>query len=589
MPEQASGRGQVITTATFEAPFSTEIFPFGAGGLNLKDALDAIPVGQLSRSTNMIHSQDRAVTGRPGLTSLATVGTEHHSVRRLSDPQAGTYTRIWGVDQKLYRGQSGALTEIDTGYSGDPLYLLPHRPPLSGDPWMFVADRLRMRKVRADGLDLPIGLPAPAAALVTALATEEITYIAKFDPNLTPNAGVDDGTAGVNWTGTAGFDYSVPPLTTGVPIVVGSEFITNPGAAIESAKLGYNSWWGLPRVLDLSLTGTRPADDNDILNFVLKFSHPYLTEEVRFYFVCGAFDPTVLPGTDTTGNNLNGDFFEKTFRPGDFAVFLQGKQASADAAEGARIQELRRQGLLNQSEAKGFEVVRTKQVTRKTTTFTDLRDPVRDAIMIAGSGLSEFIEIGTVGIPLRRGEFKRYGSTANTGWNTITGLVIYIQAAEGAAGPIGVTFINMYQVGGYGPDSMEPGAQSYDIRYTNYDPRTGAEGNPSPEQDDASFLDPRRQKIDCTPVAYGDAAVRQRFYVRGGTLIEDWYFAGVNAADGGVFSHTERWRCCLVRRRGSCSRSAIRVGPAISTTASLTPLITGRPRATWKSVRPQKN
>ncbi len=537
MPEQQSGRGQPITAAPFESPFTTEIYPLGVGGLNLKDALDAIPVGQFARLTNMIHSNDRALTGRPGLTSLATVGTEHHSVRRLSDPQAGTYTRIWGVDQKLYRGQSGALTEIDAGYSGDPLYLLPHRPPLSGDPWMFVADRSRMRKVRADGLDLPIGLPAPAAALVTALAAEEITYIAKFDPNLTPNPGVDDGTAGVNWTNNAGFDYSTPPLTTGVPTVAGSEFITNPGAAIEAAKLGYNSWWGLARILDLSVVGAQPASDDDILNFVTKFSHPDLTEEVRFYFVCGTFDPTVLPGTDSTGNNRNGDFFVKTFRPGDFAVFLQGRQAAVDAAEVARVKELRRQGLIQQSGNNGFSGIAEGDTLRQTTKFTDLRDPVRDQTFIAGSGLSEFIEIGTVGIPLRRGDFKRYGTTANTGWDTITGLVIYIQAAKGAAGPIGVTFINMYLVGGYGPDSMEPGAQSYDIRYTNYDMRTGAEGNPSPEQPLASYLDPRRQKINCLPVVYGDADIRQRFYVRGGSLIDDWYYGGVNSADGAVFPY----------------------------------------------------
>ncbi len=202
MPEQKSSRGQPITTAPIENPFATEVWPYGQGGLDLNSALDAIPVGKLARLTNLIHTTGRQLTGRPGLTTLATGGTNHHSVRRLSDPQNSTYTRIWGTDQDLRIGQSGALTIIDTGYSGAPLYLLPSRPPLSGDPWMFVGDISRMRKVRADGLDLPIGLPAPGSAPTLALDTQQSTTIACMDPGFCA-----DGTAAANWTLNGGFDF----------------------------------------------------------------------------------------------------------------------------------------------------------------------------------------------------------------------------------------------------------------------------------------------------------------------------------------------------------------------------------------------
>lgn len=532
MPEQVSRRGQGVTSAPFESPFETAIYPFGQGGLNAKDALDAIPVGQFTRLTNMVHAADRALTGRPGLTSLATAGTEHHSVRRLNDPQAGTSTRIWGIDQKLYRGLSGALTEIDSGYSGDPLYLLPHRPPLSGDPWMFVADRARMRKVRADGLDLQIGLPAPGAAPTVALGVEQRTNIAAFDQTKWV-----DGTQVENWTPNAGFDRSDPPLTTGVPVGAGTQFITNPGAAIAQKQLGYNSSWGLAFPMNLSLVGARTATDDDIIHTFIKFTHPYLTDEVRFYFVCsGTFDPTVLPGTDTTGNNRNGDFYVKTFRPSDYAKFIRATEVSTEAAETARIRDLRQRHLAQQSEEAGYDVVSDGSRKRVTKKFLEERDPARNEVVPSGGATGEFVELGIVGIPLRRGEWKRFGSTAGRDWATITGYFVFIQTSTGTSGEVGFDFVEMYMTGGSGPDTIEPGAQSLDYRYTHYDPRTGAEGNPSPVMADANFIDSLRRDVIVQPAGFGDGSVRQRFYRRGGSLIDDWYFLGVNTSDGGAFT-----------------------------------------------------
>jgi hypothetical protein len=92
-------------------------------------------------------------------------------IRLLRHPGLNTKTRFWGVGTTVQRGLSGAPVLADSGYSGHPLTLVPHRPPLSGQPWMFVADSARMRKIRDDGLSLPIGLPAPATP-TTAMATE---------------------------------------------------------------------------------------------------------------------------------------------------------------------------------------------------------------------------------------------------------------------------------------------------------------------------------------------------------------------------------------------------------------------------------
>src|SRR5204863_3997727 len=129
------------------------------------------------------------------------------------------------------------------------------------------------------------------------------------------------------------------------------------------------------------------------------------------------------------------------------------------------------------------------------------------------------------------------GNTAGRGWSTITGMVIYLKAVpDPHKGFLAVAFGigDLYLTGGYGPDTLDPGQQQLDYRCTHYDPRTGAEGNGSPEQ--TALLDSLRRHVTVTPAAaYGDAAIRQRFYRPGGSLVDDWFFLGVNTSDGAAF------------------------------------------------------
>src|SRR5262245_45274977 len=139
MPEQQSRRANVVTNSQFEGAFETVIVRFGQLGLNLKDSLDAME--GWSRLTNIWHEHEAEATVRPGLTALATHGGNCHSIRKLRNVKDGTVTRIWGVDTDVYRGFSGVITLAASGFSGDPLTLLPHRPNISGtDGWMYVGD-----------------------------------------------------------------------------------------------------------------------------------------------------------------------------------------------------------------------------------------------------------------------------------------------------------------------------------------------------------------------------------------------------------------------------------------------------------------
>lgn len=555
MPEQASAVSNAVTPSAIQAPFQTPTFVYGMGGLNLAVDVTKVPPGGYSRLTNIHYLPGSGqMTGRLGQTALATTGgTTLHSAVRMNDPENATFTRVWGADTDLLIGQSGALVTVDSGYSGDPLYLLPHRPPLSGDPWTFVADSLRMRKVRADGLDLPIGLP-PAGTPAVALAAENRTDLVNFHSG--------DPSAGSNWTPNAGTDFADPPVATGVPtqtdLATASNFNGNAGAA--DITKGYYNYWGLATTANWNLVGAVAAEDDDIVQVDVTFGNPALVAELRIYIVVSAvFSPSVLPGT-TAG--VNEDFYIKAFRPGDFSGFISAWEDQITAAETARINAEREASLSKQSEEQGFAAAKGK--ARKNVQGREIapgskrrgtvspwasqRDPARDLTKVGSAGSLATTEYGTVGIPLRRGDFKRYGTASGRDWGTITGVILVLQALpadptitkfDPANLGIFVTLADLALTGGAGPDSMDPAGQPYDYRVTHYDPRTGAEGNPGDVMADANAIDALRRGIVITAAGTGDVDIRQRFYRRGGTLNDNWYFVGESASDGGGLTDVE--------------------------------------------------
>lgn len=533
MPEQQSERALAITSSNFEQPFETAIWPFGVGGLDLNSQLDAIPVGKYSRLSNLFHTDDRALTVRPGLTQFFASST--HSVLRMNDPVNSTYTRVWGSGQTLCVGQS-SLTVVDAGpYSGDPLSLCLHRTKISGDPWTFVGDRVRMRKVRSDGLDLPIGLPASGTDAGVSLGTLRELTIADYT----------GATAIGNWTNNAGYTRDDPPQPMPLPEMIavldpdGNNAISFGAIADGFPPKGYYQFWGCPAAMDLSffpIDGTRVTDD-DYIHLWINMSHVDLIDEFRLYLVCsGSFSPNVVPGISDAGG-ANADAYLKTFSASDFAKYISAIQSQTDAAEQARIRSLRDEDLrargidLTAKRKGGFAAAAKRNILRKIAE----QDVARRVTKQSAAANDQWQEFGTIGIPLRRGDFQRIGGTENRDWSTITGIIVLTLAGPKAA-TTAVRLGSIFLRGGSGPDSGEPGAQPYDYRYTHYDPRTGAEGNPSDEMIEADYIDSLRQPIVISCAAYGDADVRQRFYRRGGSSIADWHFLGVNASDGGDYT-----------------------------------------------------
>src|SRR5690242_9055795 len=76
---------------------------------------------------------------RPGLTSRFTTALAPvHSIQRLSDPLGATNPLVAGASTHLYLGATSPLTDIDSGYSGNPLSFVQYQPDQSPSPYLYI-------------------------------------------------------------------------------------------------------------------------------------------------------------------------------------------------------------------------------------------------------------------------------------------------------------------------------------------------------------------------------------------------------------------------------------------------------------------
>lgn len=536
MPEQGSRRGDAVTHVQFTGPFETPLTPFGMGGLNLAVAIDQVPQNQFARlyDVQWIPGDVRALTGRLGYTntgvSVPPISVAVHSLVRMNDSQTGASTLFAGNGTLLSRVASNILTPVEGGFSGQPLTLLPHRPPISSDPWLFVGDTAKMRQVRFDGLALPIGLPAPGSAPSVAPQAIVKTQIANFS---------SDGTAPADWTINPGFTYDDPPEQlppgevipigfppSGTPSIQFGIFSLRPDYFLPKGGYGF---FGVPITRNLSVIGARPATDDDIIHLWLYMTSTLQVREFRLYFVCSeTFSASVLPG-QANEDGANGDFYVKAFNGNDFSGFMEALLTQTESAELQRVRDIRDANLTDRRFLR-----RLGNPSATTEATLAARDPGRATSIAGPPGSETWQEFGIIGLPVRRGEWQRVGNTSGRDWSTITGLVVFVRSGD-ASGTVGVAMSDLYLTGGNGPDTSEPDAVPYDYRYTHYDPRTGDEGNPSPVMSESLWVDALRQAINVTPAAASDAAIRQRVYRRGGTRTSNWDFLGQNTLNGGTF------------------------------------------------------
>lgn len=163
-------------------------------GVDLVHPLDRMPPGAFGYLFNVRVVTEGRIDGRPGYTRyIDALPDIPNSIRRLNDPQhlsvAAGYALVGGVGVALYAGSQATYREVDSGYSGDPLSLIPFRPENSDVAWMYVYDKNKQSKIRPDNLLNGIGLAPPTRA-------PEIEYAVPADVDIV------DGQHVAGWTAT---------------------------------------------------------------------------------------------------------------------------------------------------------------------------------------------------------------------------------------------------------------------------------------------------------------------------------------------------------------------------------------------------
>lgn len=162
-------------------PFSSVAKSFATKGINLRYPVDKQPDGYLPYLLNLRSLTESTLQPRNGTKLVGSTGSgvEISALRRLNNLISGEYTRIMVSGGHLYSG-TGAFTSRDTGYTGNSA-LVPFRPDQSPEPWMYVADATRMRKVRTDGTNYQMGVTPPLAPPVTGFGVPAYNVVEAFE------------------------------------------------------------------------------------------------------------------------------------------------------------------------------------------------------------------------------------------------------------------------------------------------------------------------------------------------------------------------------------------------------------------------
>jgi hypothetical protein len=142
---------------------------FSYSGMDIHHPPDKLPPGRCSFLSNLQQdTQNETLELRPALDLLATTnsGKAIHSLIRMNDsvPEAThAFSRFAGSGPNLYAGSGAALAQIDSGFSGNPLAMVPYRPPQSPESWLYVYDSLRQQRYKTDNTKQNIGIAAPTA------------------------------------------------------------------------------------------------------------------------------------------------------------------------------------------------------------------------------------------------------------------------------------------------------------------------------------------------------------------------------------------------------------------------------------------
>lgn len=144
-------------------------------GLNLRDAVDKVPQGKWVRLTNCRSTQEALLATRAAIQILFTLPNfpPIHTIRRLNQDilVVGAGTQIFGNASEYVIPTTDPATGNAIALSGEPLGMVPYRPELSTDPWMYVADSGMMLKLDPSGRAFKWGITPPSQAPIATVSS----------------------------------------------------------------------------------------------------------------------------------------------------------------------------------------------------------------------------------------------------------------------------------------------------------------------------------------------------------------------------------------------------------------------------------
>ena len=155
-------------------------------GIDLNHPVDLVSDGKFPFLQNVRGTgQLGRIDTRAGLIRIG-AGPQNniHTIMRMNDYVFNEFVRFVGSGTALCLGGvgSGAFPTVETGFSGNPMSVVPYRPEQSPRVWGYVADQLKMRKVDSDGVAYQMGV-APPITMPSAELTQPLYYApAVFDP-----------------------------------------------------------------------------------------------------------------------------------------------------------------------------------------------------------------------------------------------------------------------------------------------------------------------------------------------------------------------------------------------------------------------
>lgn len=534
-------------------------FIFRSRGIVARPIIDRAPDHTYLNLANLEEREEDAMSSRYGSIIInrdpdGTLGGTNYllpskptTLTRLKS-LSGAVFRYANSGSVLYRragDTQGPYSSIASGLSGNPFTSIVATCFQSAQPFLFIADALKMLKDSGIGAPTQWGIFPPTQVVNALQYSPKVTQIDNFllSTGYTVTGGFAITTrtvfATVNGTtGTAVLDYEqyacadlsarlaqsgmlgvdttvanrlrqifniaqdtttfdINPLGTGVAGVTALQF----GAV--NGTIGANSTGTIGKTANFNFSA---AEDDDLFVLVLKVSGPAAVQEIRLQF-------------DVDGSGYTSSYYYKSIIPASYQGGVSLPQV-VDPTQATNAEVFARASGGSDLNLIGFPF--------KNILPTD--DPsiqrLQPRQMTTGDSSWSVVY-------LRKGDFLPIGNAGKPGldWSKVTGW--QVQITTNTQGSTSLSLNSLYLQSGSGPSSY--GGVGYDARYTYFNAATGTQSNPSGKPLFAvtptnpaglSTLVVLRQAIQISGQYSADPQVTHiKIYVRGGVANQNWFFA----------------------------------------------------------------